>query len=84
MTRHLRTAAGRLKNADLSQDERDKLGHLLHESMEAAEVRLRGQLRPVISKALGDVDLKPDNVPEELAVRKIVEELLDGIVQRGF
>lgn len=84
MSRYLRTAAGRLKNAELSAADRERLSELLSESMDAAESRLREQLRPVISQTLDEADLRPDNVPEEIAVRKIVEELLDGVVQRGF
>ena len=41
------------------------------------------QLRPRIVAALDDVGLLPQNLPERVARKKLVEELLDRIVDRG-
>ena len=51
---------------------------------QAAENRLREDLRPRIAATLDEIDLRPKNMPEEVSRRKIVEELLDRIVERGF
>jgi len=84
MSRHLRTAASRLNKAELPQAERERLRDLLREAMSAAEARLRGRLRPLIQGLFEEVDLRAANAPERIALRKIVEELLDSIVERGF
>ncbi len=44
----------------------------------------REDLRPKIAATLDAIDLRPRNLPEEVSRRKIVEELLDRIVERGF
>ena len=45
---------------------------------------MRDDLRPKIAATLDAIDLRPQNLPEEVSRRKIVEELLDRIVERGF
>ena len=50
----------------------------------AAEARLREDLGPKIAATLDAIELCPRNVPEEVSRRKIIEELLDRIVERGF
>ena len=52
--------------------------------MDRAEERLRQNFRPKIASALDDVDLTPQNPPERAAKKKMIEELLDQIVDRGF
>jgi hypothetical protein len=84
MVRHLRTASGRLAVVHLSEDQREQLALLLHEATERVETRLRERLRPVVAEALDDVGLIPQNVPERVARKKLIEELLDQIVDRGF
>ncbi|HWB01046.1 MAG TPA: hypothetical protein VG713_21290 [Pirellulales bacterium] len=84
MSKHLRAAAGRLRSARLSPDRRRRLSKLLDAATRLAERMLRERLGPRIAEALDNVDLRPTNVPEAVARRKLVEELLDAIVDRGF
>ena len=49
-----------------------------------AGTRLRERFRPAIASSLEEVGLRPANVPERVASKKLVEELLDQIVERDF
>ncbi|MEX0587095.1 MAG: hypothetical protein WD176_10650, partial [Pirellulales bacterium] len=49
-----------------------------------AEEQLRDSFRPRLAAALDDVGLLPNNLPERVARKKLIEELLDRIVERGF
>ena len=84
MSRHLRSAERRLARVRISDRQRRQLAKVLGAVTEAAEDRLRTDLRPRIAATLDEIDLRPKNLPEEVSRRKIVEELLDGIVERGF
>ena len=84
MTRHLHGAGRRLLHSKLSGSERMRLSLLLHAAANSAAGQLRTRLRPQTVQSLADVGFQPQNVPERVAVHKLVEELLDGIVQRGF
>jgi hypothetical protein len=84
IVRHLRSAARRLSPARISGREFQRLALLLVHALEHAEQRLRDALRPRIDGVLTQVGMQPSNVPEEIARMKVVEELLDGIVTRGF
>jgi hypothetical protein len=82
--KHLRAAAQRLTMARLSDADRQHFGGLLQSALEGCEERLRARFRPVLSHALHDVDLKPANPPEVTAFNKIIEELLDRIIEYGY
>jgi hypothetical protein len=84
MTRHLRKAVGRLASLRLAVDDRRQLASLLHHAVDRSEEQLRHRLRPVVAAALDRVDLRPHNFPERIARAKLVEELLDLVVERGF
>jgi hypothetical protein len=84
MSRHLRSAQRRLARVRISDHQRRQLADVLGAATTAAEARLRDELRPKIAAALDEIDLRPKNLPEEISRRKIVEELLDRIVERGF
>lgn len=84
ISRHLRSAQRRLARVRISDRQRQQLAGVLGAATAAAEARLREDLRPKITAALDAIDLRPQNLPEEVARRKIVEELLDRIVERGF
>lgn len=83
-SRHLRSAERRLAAVRLSEARRKQLTSLIHAAIERIESRLREQFRPKIGDALETVGLKPCNLPEQVAEKKIVEELLDRVVERGF
>ncbi len=84
MLKHLQSAAGRLAAARISDLQRRDLGRLMRESIERVEARLRERLRRIIAAALDEVKLIPQNLPERMARKKMVEELLDTIGERGF
>jgi hypothetical protein len=84
MTRHLRKAAGRLASLRLPVHDRKQLAILLHRAVERSEGQLRDRLRPVVAAALDRVDLRSRNFPEGVSRDKLIEELLDLVVERGF
>ena len=84
MLKHLCSAARRLGAVRVSDTQRRQLARLVHEAMNRVESRLRDQFRPKITTALDEVGLVPRNMPERVARKKLVEELLDQIVERGF
>ena len=84
VARHLRRAQARLPAAQLDAVDREALTRLVRQSALAADLRLRSQFRPVIAEALQSVGLQAQNLPERVAVSKVVEELLDSVVERGY
>jgi len=84
MSKHLYTATQRLGAVNLAPEDRTELTHLLHESAEAAERLLRRRLEPFLSHSLHDTGFVAESVVEEVAVEKLTQELLDGVVHRGF
>ncbi|HUY93362.1 MAG TPA: hypothetical protein VMV10_31840 [Pirellulales bacterium] len=84
MSKHLRVALRRSVKARLPERDRRRLVSLLERAVADAERRLRDRFRPVIDDALEQVGLRPGNLPEQVARRKLVEELLDRIVADGF
>jgi hypothetical protein len=84
MSKHLRSATRRLAVVRLSDGQREQLSGLLRDAGARAEQRLRQRLRPRITTALDDVALVPVNRPEKVARQKLIEELLDRVVERGF
>ena len=52
--------------------------------MRRAEEDLRGRFRQRVATTLEESWVRPANLPERVADRKLVEELLDPIVTRGF
>jgi len=84
IAKHLRTAAGRLAAIRVTFDEREELTSLIGAAARAAETQLRDKLRPTISRLLDDVPLLARNVPERVSRAKIVEELSDKAVERGY
>ncbi|QGJ70137.1 Hypothetical protein PBC10988_18310 [Planctomycetales bacterium 10988] len=82
--RHLRRASGRLVNVAISDTDRETLSALLEQATSQAETQLRKRHRVLIADAFETVGLQPANLPERIALGKIVEELLDSIVRDGF
>jgi len=83
-SKHLRTAARRLAAVRLSDYQRLHLSALIRSGIEHAEQRIRRRLRPQIAVALDAVGLVPQNLPEQVARHKVIEEMLDRIVEHGF
>ncbi len=84
ISKHLRSAERRLAAVVLPDNQRLSLSRLLRAAAEWAEQRLRSRLRPLLVQALDEVGLKPKNLPEKVARLKLIEELLDRVVDRGF
>jgi hypothetical protein len=84
MSRHLRTAAKRLGRVRLSREARARLDGLLRPAVHRTEAALRGRFRPRIESTLESAGVRPANLPERVASHKLVEELIDPIVSRGF
>lgn len=84
MANHLASSASRLVYVRLSGVEREQLADLLHHAADLAEHQMRERMRPSLRQTLLEVGLKPDNVPEEVAFDKLIEESLDCIARRGY
>ncbi len=84
MAKHLRSARRRLRVAKLADADRERLAGLLREAVRRAEEALRDRCRGPITAALERTGLRPRDVPERVAARKLVEELLDRVVDRGY
>lgn len=84
MSKHLRSAALRVPAVLIDDAGRHELSELLHAAAHAAEVILRKRFEPFVAISLNEVGFVPRGVVERVAFRKMTNELLDGIVQRGF
>jgi hypothetical protein len=84
MTKHLRRAAQRLTLARVSDEDRQRFARLLQSAEQLAETRMRERFRPILRDAIHDVGLVATNPPEVVAQQKIVEELLDHILEYGY
>ncbi len=82
--KHLRSAAAKLTASRLPGEARARLSLLIEVAVGQAQRRLRDRMRPLIAEALAAEGLRPQNVPERVALHKIVEELLDRIVRQGY
>src|SRR5205085_1259240 len=82
MTKHLRSAAARLRSLRISVRGRARLDELFRAATHQAEHHVRRRLRPAIDTALDRVQLTPQNLPVVVARDKLVDELLDRIVYR--
>ena len=84
MSKHLRRAALRIPAVTIDDAGRRELGDLLHAAADAAEQILRRQFEPVVAETLTAARFTPGSVVERVGSRKLNQELLDGVVDRGF
>jgi hypothetical protein len=84
VVRCLRHAQDKLPRLALTARDRRALSLALRHLLERAEEQVREALRPALLDALAAVGLRPANVPERVAQRKLVEELLDQAIAQGF
>ncbi|MDR3634516.1 MAG: hypothetical protein P4L84_11985 [Isosphaeraceae bacterium] len=84
VSNHLHRAMRRLPATRLPRDARERLGVLLTAAVARVENELRERFRPVIEATLAQNDVRPQNLPERVAYHKLIDELLDRIVDRGF
>jgi hypothetical protein len=84
ISKHLRSAAHRLPSAKLTHRARSRLAALVQSAVHRAETALRARFKPLVDRALDRVKLLPQNPPERVARKKLVDEILDRVVDRGF
>ncbi|MCA9035380.1 MAG: hypothetical protein KDA91_09625, partial [Planctomycetaceae bacterium] len=84
MAKHLASSASRLVNVRLSGSERERLYGLLHEAAHLAEEQMRERMRPAVRQTLIGVGLQPDNLPDQVAFDKLIEDSLDCVAERGY
>jgi hypothetical protein len=84
VARSIRSAERRARRARVPAAERKMLTKLLRWAAERADYNVRAALRPVLRDALDGVGLLPANAPERTARAKLIEEILDQAVSRGF
>jgi hypothetical protein len=82
--KHLRSAEGRLPAVRLPEALRRQFHDLLHAAVRRGEDRLRDRFRPAARAALDGVGLVGHNRAECVSRDKIVEELLDRVVERNL
>ncbi len=84
VAKHLHAASKKIAAVKLaSAAERERLSRAVHDMVEHAAHNVRATLRPKIEAALDEVDLRPHHLPERVAQKKIVDELLDQAVDVG-
>jgi hypothetical protein len=83
IVRHLRQALDRMRHVRLLNGDRQALVTLLKQAVEHRENLMRQRFRPLIASAMTQVGLKPQNVAEELGRAKLIEEVLDRVVEFG-
>lgn len=83
ISKHLRNAVRRVPAAGLAEPLRQTLSGLLETAMLHGESLLRDRFRPSVARALDDAGLRPSNVAEKVAWKKLIEELLDRIIESG-
>jgi hypothetical protein len=84
MSKHLRSVARRLPSVKMKHRARGRLGALVQSAVHRAEANLRARFKPLVDRALDKVKLLPTNPPERVARKKLVDEILDRVVERGF
>ena len=85
VAKHLQSAARKLTTSRLTGAARERLSQLIERALAQSQIELRDARRGrLITAVLAAEGLRPRNVPERVAFRKIVEELLDRIVRQGY
>jgi hypothetical protein len=84
ISKHLRSATRRVPLVRIDPEGRRALTDLLHRAAEKAEHILRSRLHPVIGRSLSDAGIVGRDLIETVALQKLGDELLDGVVERGF
>jgi hypothetical protein len=84
LVRRLRRSIHRLASVGLPEPDRVRLLELFRAAVSCHEEQLRDRFRPLILTSLEEAGLRPRRYVERVARDKIIEELLDRIVERGF
>jgi hypothetical protein len=84
IAKHLHAAAAKIPTVELETgEERDRLTAVLHAMTARADANVRDALRPELAAALEEVGLHPHSLPERVAEKKLIDELLDHAVAVG-
>ncbi|MBC7978619.1 MAG: hypothetical protein H7138_26840, partial [Myxococcales bacterium] len=84
VAKHLHAAAEKIAECTLATvAAQDRLAAAIRDIVERGDTHVRVMLRPKIEAALDSVDLHPHNLPERVAEKKLVDELLDQAVAAG-
>ncbi|CAN5906115.1 hypothetical protein BH11MYX3_BH11MYX3_10830 [soil metagenome] len=84
MAKHLHQASEKVAGCELElAEERDRLAEVMHEITKRGDTNVRDVLRPKVEAALHDVGLLPHSLPERVAEKKLIDELLDRAVAVG-
>jgi hypothetical protein len=84
VARELRGVARKASGVRLAPADRKLLARQIAAAVERAELHARLALRPRLAGALEHAGLRPRSAAEHTGRDKLVEELLDEVVQRGF
>lgn len=84
VVRSLLCALARVPLCRLDEAERRRLKRLLGDLAERAQARCRADVGAILAEGLGIAGLSPKNLPERVARDKLVAELLDKLLARGF
>ncbi|MFO0749550.1 MAG: hypothetical protein U1F43_28350 [Myxococcota bacterium] len=84
VARHLHSAARRLVFARIAEPDRRRLNRLLSDVSHAIEQRVRNEVGLVLARGLLEAGLVPSSIPEVVAEHKIVGELCDVLLDKGF
>jgi hypothetical protein len=79
-----RAAADKARTARLDEAARRALRERLRRVAERLGGALRAKFFPILDGVLDEVGLQPQNLPERVARAKMVEELLDVLLERGY
>ncbi|HVK87588.1 MAG TPA: hypothetical protein VM513_25900 [Kofleriaceae bacterium] len=84
IARHVHHASHRVASCELEDGaQRVLLAAALHDITKRADAQVRTMLRPKVEAALDAVGLEPHSLPERVAEKKLVDELLDRAVSVG-
>jgi hypothetical protein len=84
VAKHLHVAARKLAACTLpSAADQERLAATVHDIVERGDISVRAALRPKLEAALDEVALQPRNLPERVAQKKLIDELLDHAVAGG-
>jgi hypothetical protein len=84
IVQHLRGSKRHLTAARMADPDRARFNRLLAEAVHRAEGHLRDRLRPEIGRTLEETGFAARDLPERVALQKLIEELLDRVVETGF
>ncbi len=84
IAKHLHAAGKKISKCGVaSAADRERLADAVHAIIARGDDNVRAMLRPKLEAALDEVELKPRQLPERVAQKKIVDELLDHAVAVG-